>query len=234
MFPDYADLFAPPGMGRPSIPATQMATVMTLQTPCDSPAGRLPRRSGSMCAGRWRSALRRECRSCWRGWRWCFRALQADEVWQARSRWTPACTRSGDRRGRHRGVAAPGVLPRPALPSAEEFERVSEAAGRAGLARGAFAAGVTVAAARGTSAKAASPRAGCLGETDVRSRAGAAHWHKCESGGRPSECDWAARRRLAPAADFRMRVIRVWMRRRITCWLRGAWRSGRVSCRMLL
>jgi len=33
VFPDadYADLFAPPGKGRPSIPATQMAAVMTLQ-----------------------------------------------------------------------------------------------------------------------------------------------------------------------------------------------------------
>lgn len=33
VFPDedYADLFAPPGLGRPSIPATQMAAVMTLQ-----------------------------------------------------------------------------------------------------------------------------------------------------------------------------------------------------------
>src|SRR5438132_10919735 len=29
---DYADLFAPPGVGRPSLPATQMATVLTLQT----------------------------------------------------------------------------------------------------------------------------------------------------------------------------------------------------------
>src|SRR6516225_2416278 len=34
VFPDedYADLFAPPGLGRPSVPATQMAAVMTLQT----------------------------------------------------------------------------------------------------------------------------------------------------------------------------------------------------------
>ena len=32
---DYADLFAPPGLGRPSLPATQMAAVMTLQTLCD-------------------------------------------------------------------------------------------------------------------------------------------------------------------------------------------------------
>jgi Transposase domain (DUF772) len=33
VFPDvdYADLFSPPGVGRPSIPATQMAAVMTLQ-----------------------------------------------------------------------------------------------------------------------------------------------------------------------------------------------------------
>jgi hypothetical protein len=33
VFPDadYADLFAPPGRGRPSLPATQMAAVLTLQ-----------------------------------------------------------------------------------------------------------------------------------------------------------------------------------------------------------
>jgi hypothetical protein len=33
VFPDaeYADLFAPPGVGRPSVPATRMAAVMTLQ-----------------------------------------------------------------------------------------------------------------------------------------------------------------------------------------------------------
>src|SRR5436190_10474855 len=37
VFPDadYADLFAPRGRGRPSIPATQMAAVMTLQALCD-------------------------------------------------------------------------------------------------------------------------------------------------------------------------------------------------------
>src|SRR2546430_9744290 len=28
---DYADLFAPPGVGRPSLPATRMAAVLTLQ-----------------------------------------------------------------------------------------------------------------------------------------------------------------------------------------------------------
>src|SRR5580765_8190373 len=33
VFPDqaYADLFSPPGVGRPSLPATQMAAVLTLQ-----------------------------------------------------------------------------------------------------------------------------------------------------------------------------------------------------------
>jgi Transposase domain (DUF772)/Transposase DDE domain len=37
VFPDedYADLFAPPGSGRPSLPATQMAVVLTLQALCD-------------------------------------------------------------------------------------------------------------------------------------------------------------------------------------------------------
>ncbi len=37
VFPDadYADLFAPPGLGRPSVPATQMAAVLTLQVLCD-------------------------------------------------------------------------------------------------------------------------------------------------------------------------------------------------------
>jgi Transposase DDE domain/Transposase domain (DUF772) len=37
VFPDadYADLFAPPGFGRPSLPATRMAAIMTLQTLCD-------------------------------------------------------------------------------------------------------------------------------------------------------------------------------------------------------
>jgi hypothetical protein len=37
VFPDaeYADLFAPRGVGRPSLPATQMAAVLTLQALCD-------------------------------------------------------------------------------------------------------------------------------------------------------------------------------------------------------
>ena len=37
MFPDadYADLFAAPGVGRPSLPATRMAAVLTLKGLCD-------------------------------------------------------------------------------------------------------------------------------------------------------------------------------------------------------
>jgi Transposase domain (DUF772)/Transposase DDE domain len=37
VFPDadYADMFSPPGVGRPSIPAAQMAAVLTLQALCD-------------------------------------------------------------------------------------------------------------------------------------------------------------------------------------------------------
>jgi hypothetical protein len=39
VFPDadYADLFSPPGVGRPSLPATQMAAVLTLQVLHDYP-----------------------------------------------------------------------------------------------------------------------------------------------------------------------------------------------------
>jgi hypothetical protein len=37
VFPDadYADLFAAPGVGRPSLPATQMAAVLALRALCD-------------------------------------------------------------------------------------------------------------------------------------------------------------------------------------------------------
>jgi hypothetical protein len=46
----------------------------------------------------------------------------------------------------------------------EEFDEVSNAAGKAGMARGAFAAEVTLAAARGFQARAASPLREALGE----------------------------------------------------------------------
>jgi hypothetical protein len=49
----------------------------------------------------------------------------------------------------------------------EEFDEVSSAAGQAGMARGAFAAEVTLAAARGLQARAASPLREALGELMV-------------------------------------------------------------------
>jgi hypothetical protein len=60
MFPDadYADLFAPPGVGRPSLPATRMAAVLTLQVLHDYRTGRRLRRPGSTCGGRRRPACR--------------------------------------------------------------------------------------------------------------------------------------------------------------------------------
>jgi Transposase DDE domain/Transposase domain (DUF772) len=52
---DYADLFAPPGVGRPSLSATQMAAVLTLQTLCDY-SGR--ETAGAVRSGvRWKAAI---------------------------------------------------------------------------------------------------------------------------------------------------------------------------------
>ena len=49
VFPDetYADLFAPPGVGRPSLPATRMAAVLTLQA-LHEPVGPGDRRGGAL------------------------------------------------------------------------------------------------------------------------------------------------------------------------------------------
>ena len=58
VFPDedYADLFAPPGSGRPSLPATQMAAVLTMQAPrwCTGGSGSRSRsgRTGSATLSR--------------------------------------------------------------------------------------------------------------------------------------------------------------------------------------
>jgi hypothetical protein len=53
VFPDadYADLFSPPGVGRPSLSATQMAAVLRLQALHDYPDLRPPRRPGSRGGG---------------------------------------------------------------------------------------------------------------------------------------------------------------------------------------
>src|SRR5438094_3337781 len=58
VFPDadYADLFAPPGVGRPSLPATQMAAVLALQALHDYSDRETAEAAASMCGGKWRSA----------------------------------------------------------------------------------------------------------------------------------------------------------------------------------
>ena len=60
VFPDeqYADLFS--SIGRPSLPATRMAAVLTLQALHELSTGKPPRRSGVICGGRWRAGCR-----CW-------------------------------------------------------------------------------------------------------------------------------------------------------------------------
>src|SRR5450755_134735 len=64
VFPDadYADLFAPPGFGRPSLPATRMAAILALQALHDFPGRETPGRCGLTCGGRspagWRSMMR--------------------------------------------------------------------------------------------------------------------------------------------------------------------------------
>jgi len=60
VFPDagYADLFAPPGFGRPSVPATQMATVMI--RPCRRC---MTIRTGSATADRLRRPTQQEHKS---------------------------------------------------------------------------------------------------------------------------------------------------------------------------
>ena len=74
----------------------------------------------------------------------------------------------------------------------EEFDEVSAAAARSGLARGAFAAEATLAAARGTRSRAWVAVAGGSGGADDGGRAGAAGRDESESGGGAAECDGAA------------------------------------------
>jgi hypothetical protein len=85
-----------------------------------------------------------------------------------------------------------------------EFSEISEAAASAGLARGAFAAEVTLAAARGAQARAASPLREALAE--LMEAAGLARrlGHEPQSGSGPVECDRERclyrRSRAAPVA----------------------------------
>jgi hypothetical protein len=90
----------------------------------------------------------------------------------------------------------------------EEFEQVSDAAKRTGLARGAFAAEVTVAAARGASARAASPAREAL--VELMSAAGLVRRIGTNLNQAVARLNATGQRGddLVPAAQFCMRVIR--------------------------
>src|SRR5271165_5716290 len=97
VFPDadYADLFAPPGVGRPSLPATRMAAVLTLQVLHDYSDRETAEAAGSTCGGRWRPARRWMIRGLIRR-RWCTGGTGSP----ARSARTGSATRSARWSGR--------------------------------------------------------------------------------------------------------------------------------------
>jgi hypothetical protein len=73
----------------------------------------------------------------------------------------------------------------------EEFDEVTPAAERAGMARGAYAADVTLAAARGVPDRTGSPLREVLGEL-MAAAAGPADRHQFQPGRCQTECDRAA------------------------------------------
>ena len=89
-----------------------------------------------------------------------------------------------------------------------EFDEVSEAAARSGLARGAFAAEVTLAAARGTQARVASPLREALAE--LMSAAGLVRRIGTNLNQAVARLNATGQRSedLLPAAEFCVRVIR--------------------------
>ena len=90
----------------------------------------------------------------------------------------------------------------------EEFDEVSGAAGRCGLARGAFAAEATLAAARGVRARAASPLREALGE--LMAAAGLVRRIGTNLNQAVARLNSTGQRGedLLPAAEFCVRVIR--------------------------
>ena len=80
----------------------------------------------------------------------------------------------------------------------EEFAALEEAAGRAGLARGAYAAEAALLAARGSATAPDAAVPGGAGRADPRRRAGAQDRRPAEPGGREAERDRAASRRAGP------------------------------------
>ena len=89
----------------------------------------------------------------------------------------------------------------------EEFEEVSAAAARSGLARGAFAADVTLAAARGTQSKAGSPLREVLG--DLMAAAGLVRRIGVNFNQAVAKLNAIGQRGedLLPSAQFCMRVV---------------------------
>lgn len=90
----------------------------------------------------------------------------------------------------------------------DEFEEVSEAASRSGLARGAFAAGVTLAAAQGVQAPAPSPLRDAL--VEVMTAAGLVRRVGTNLNQAVAKLNATGQRSddLLPAAQFCVRVIR--------------------------
>jgi hypothetical protein len=104
------------------------------------------------------------------------------------------------------------VVPRPKVVqfslTQDEFDEVSEAAERCGLARGAFAAEATLAAARGVQARAASPLREALSE--LMAAAGLVRRIGTNLNQAVARLNSTGQRGddLMPAAEFCMRVIR--------------------------
>ncbi|MFI5067864.1 MAG: hypothetical protein ACHP9Z_28320, partial [Streptosporangiales bacterium] len=103
------------------------------------------------------------------------------------------------------------VVPRPKLVrftlTLEEFDEVSRAAERAGMARGAYAADVTLAAACGIPDRTGSPLREVLVELMTAGRAGPPDWRQFQSGRCEAECDRAARRGSAAISTVCARVV---------------------------
>ena len=121
------------------------------------------------------------------------------------SGWWPVASTAGRRRSRQ-AASRPKVVQFSL--TEEEFDEVSEAAARSGLARGAFAAEVTLAAVRGIQAKAGSPLREAL--VELMSAAGLVRRVGTNLNQAVARLNATGQRGddLLPAAQFCVRVIR--------------------------
>src|SRR5450755_1656782 len=119
--------------------------------------------------------------------------------------WWPVTSMAGRRRSRQ-AAARPRVVQFSL--TEEEFDEVSEAAARSGLARGAFAAEVTLAAVRGARATVGSPLREAL--VELMSAAGLVRRVGTNLNQAVARLNATGQRGddLLPAAQFRVRVIR--------------------------